>query len=1520
MRKLLTLVCAVFLSLSAMAGVPGRAQKAASPAQKESALRTKVAAKPAPSKLVVPKARKAKAASARVSGMQFKANSFVPFKNRIGSLKQGPFSAAAANLPNMIGNVIYADGWSQGSTPGAGLNYLPKSAAGEFTLISEDASSYRSGGVVKDGVYYGTSYMTFWGMVYITADAIDIETGEVLYTIDTEDLQAVPLAQTLDPTTNTIYGVTYNATGDGVQLTKMDYSESGVSCTTVASMTQAIRFLACDAQGQLWGVTQEWSGTGEEAVCTGSKLVKINKATAEITEVGTTGLQPQYISGMAFDHKSGRLFWTVSGTDESGVLAEINTTTGQATILFHYPNEEEIIGLTVLAPAAEDKAPAAVENLALNFANGSTSGTVSFKAPSTLFDGTAGSGSLTYYINVDGQQKSTGSCNFSQAVSENLTLEAGSHNIEVYTTNSVGASPKVSKSIYIGNDQPKAPAAVNLVYEGGQMKLSWDAVTEGANGGYISAVTYKVERVLPSAAVVAENISATSFAEAVAEPENFVKYQYKVTAQAASVASEPSLSNAISLGNIVPPYYNDFNDDTALENFTILDLDGDGKSWKIEDGSAKTNYNSSQNPNDWMITPAMKLEAGKMYHISFKAHNSGATFPEKLKVMLGKQPTEAAMTQTVLPETTIASNVYADYSADITVDADGLYYIGFNCCSDKDMYYLMVDDLRIEAGVSATAPDAPELQVIPDASGADKATVKITAPSKAISGAALQSISKIELYRGDALINTFSSVTPGQTLADYADQLPADGDYTYSAIAYNASGAGRVAEVNAYIGVNYPGKVASATVVENATPGEVTISWEPVTVDANGNPLRSDLVKYNLYAPGESGYFELFKENISGTSYVFQAVEAGSQKFVQYAVLAVTSRGEAEDGATTDMIPAGTPYDGMDESFADGSLSYILGISGKEIQFELGNDASYTDVASSDADNGFLIAQSQYGGTGSLFTGKISLAALTKPGLTINLYKLSDDDTNSIAIGYREVGTEEWHNLKTVVLGELPAEGWNKVAVDLGSIAGKTVQFNFDIDLNAYQVSLLDAIKVGNLLENDVKLASIQAPSSVKAGSDFSVDVTVANEGTQAAANINVDLYKDGEILLSKKIESLASGDRSQVKFPVSVSQIQEDPMVFHAVATHTGDADESNNTSDEITVTPRVNASLPVPLNLTGSVNENGAAELEWSEPDTSGQASQNVDENFEEAEAWAQEFEGWTFVDEDKLAVGGFEGLDIPGITPGETLASFFVFDTSDASMLGSYPDSFAAHSGNKYLASLFQYQGQAVSDWAISPALSGNAQTISFYARSYSAQYPEAIEILYSTGSNDISEFVSVKKVAVVPGEWTLYEFDVPQGATYFAIKSYAADSFMLMLDDFSFETSGGSYELKGYNVFRNGEMINSNLLEELSFVDDFGPNQENAYRVNAVYANGTSKGSNEVKLVTSGIDVVTGSKVSVYSAPGAILVKGAEGLNIKVYTVDGKLLYNADGKASTRIAVAPAVYVVKAGSVTAKVLVK
>ena len=94
----------------------------------------------------------------------------------------------------------------------------------------------------------------------------------------------------------------------------------------------------------------------------------------------------------------------------------------------------------------------------------------------------------------------------------------------------------------------------------------------------------------------------------------------------------------------------------------------------------------------------------------------------------------------------------------------------------------------------------------------------------------------------------------------------------------------------------------------------------------------------------------------------------------------------------------------------------------------------------------------------------------------------------------------------------------------------------------------------------------------------------------------------------------------------------------------------------------------------------------------------------------------------------------LEIPNNAV-ESLGSWFVFEQG-----GNFNESFKAHSGTKFFASLFNYDASQVDDWLISPLLSGSAQTLTFWAKSYSKDYLEYMEVLTSSTNANTESFTS------------------------------------------------------------------------------------------------------------------------------------------------------------------------------------
>ena len=68
--------------------------------------------------------------------------------------------------------------------------------------------------------------------------------------------------------------------------------------------------------------------------------------------------------------------------------------------------------------------------------------------------------------------------------------------------------------------------------------------------------------------------------------------------------------------------------------------------------------------------------------------------------------------------------------------------------------------------------------------------------------------------------------------------------------------------------------------------------------------------------------------------------------------------------------------------------------------------------------------------------------------------------------------------------------------------------------------TFFDNIKIGSAVDNDLKAAAITAPARVNAGSTYTVDATVANEGMLKSAAYTVDLFANGTKVDTKQMEA----------------------------------------------------------------------------------------------------------------------------------------------------------------------------------------------------------------------------------------------------------------------------------------------------------------------------------------------------------------------------------------------------------------
>lgn len=257
------------------------------------------------------------------------------------------------------------------------------------------------------------------------------------------------------------------------------------------------------------------------------------------------------------------------------------------------------------------------------------------------------------------------------------------------------------------------------------------------------------------------------------------------------------------------PYSNDFETKSRRRQFTVIDANGDQSTWTSGLFTHPNTYvfyytyNSGNGGDDWLVSPAIKLEAGKNYRFALNAWAERSSFPERVEVKLGKAATAEAMTQQIVEPTVVNNTVFenvADESVllennSFTVDETGYYFVGIHAISDRDMYYLYVDNFVLDLGVSDASPAAVTDLVIAQTPGVLETKATFVTPTQALNGEPLtEPLTKVMLYRDGQVVASVADVAPGshQTLVDNTGLTI--GVHAYQVVASTAGGQGEMPE------------------------------------------------------------------------------------------------------------------------------------------------------------------------------------------------------------------------------------------------------------------------------------------------------------------------------------------------------------------------------------------------------------------------------------------------------------------------------------------------------------------------------------------------------------------------------------------------------------------------------------------------------------------------------------------------------------------------------------------------------
>lgn len=964
------------------------------------------------------------------------------------------------------------------------------------------------------------------------------------------------------------------------------------------------------------------------------------------------------------------------------------------------------------------------------------------------------------------------------------------------------------------------------------------------------------------------------------------------------------------------------------EGWLALDLNGDGKTWGGYYGQiAISDFFAAPVLNDWVFTAPISLEAGKTYLIEMKLTRGYAGGNPTAKVYLGAAQTPESMTDLLLEKE--LTDYFADPSQMIVkCEATGDYVIGVYGIAEGAC--IQLDDVSVR---EANMPAAPtDIDIVKSTTyGSPNVTVRFRAPSADMSGKPLESLSRISVTRSGVNVKEIENPAPGE-LIEFEDICAyGSGNYVWKVTPYGADeAAGMSAESKpVFVGVNAPGIPQNLTVTEDGHTGVLTVTWDEVTEDREGLPMPAEFIDYQVIFNGS--YIEL----TGATSpYTIVACEPGEQDFAIVQIVAKSNYGSGV--AAFGPIVVGTPRTSFVESFDEGVTHSNLRPEGSGqtpaswYVFDDGMLYMYTGLTNGDADqtNGCAaIMGTQSGAIGGVQLGKFDLTGIENPALTFYTYFTNGETEGARTTNRFELFGDTGNGFETIATYDMADDtetvGWGRIVFPLDKVKCNDINLRLWGTIVNNSFCMVDALRVHNYCDRNLAVASIQAPAQAKPDAEIRIFAKVENLGVEDMEESTAVLMRNGKAVNELPVCALDCGHSTTISFFDHLSLLDGDNVEYQIVISESDD-DDSDNASAVVTVSnllPR----HPAVTDLKAEINTEeipASVELTWSEPEMT-VVAEPITESFEDGIGGTiNSYDEWIFVDLDEEPTYIIDDYDpLPG--QGQKMAAFIVDATGHRAP-------YEAHSGSKFIA-MQPCEEMDTDDWLISPELTGDAQTVTFFARSYDqyGYFRENFSFEISSASAEPADFTpaaSGQPEYGVPGSWTEYSFELPEGTRYFAIHYNPGvyDGLMLMLDDFSFipASAAAPLVLQGYNVYRNGQLLAGCPVTESAYSDASVAPGDYEYQVTALYDRGESRGSNVEDVTVSDFTSVRTQNLGAMLriVKGGIELNASDASRCAVTRTDGVKIADKTLIGREFISLPQGIYMVEINGKLSKVIVR
>lgn len=422
------------------------------------------------------------------SSAQHPDNGLAPAYNRL----PGPESVSKG----FTGDGLIANAWltvSLGGDIDEGPVYLslPDGAMTNLQIIYPDEIWMTAADYIEEE-WYGVSFSDSDAGLY-TIDPITGEftsIGNTGYYLD---------GLTWDVDKQALYGV---GVLDGIS-TFFEIDKNTANTEIVGAPLAGVHVIAIAAgnDGDLFGIGLD------------DNLYSFDPYLGQSTLIGPLGYPINFAQDLAYDRDNGVLYGTLYTTSDDGGLFEIDTQTGEASLLNNHISQ--VTGFAIPYSYAADEAPGLVEEFNVSPGEeGALEATLTWTNPSLNAGGDPLS-DISEVVIQRNREEITSLTNMDvgqPAVYTDTALdEPGIYTYRIFAVNSHGEGMKTSETKFVGEDGPGPPENVLLTEQDGDAIISWQAPETGFNGGWFSeeGLSYNVFR-MPGEVLIADDVTDTS--------------------------------------------------------------------------------------------------------------------------------------------------------------------------------------------------------------------------------------------------------------------------------------------------------------------------------------------------------------------------------------------------------------------------------------------------------------------------------------------------------------------------------------------------------------------------------------------------------------------------------------------------------------------------------------------------------------------------------------------------------------------------------------------------------------------------------------------------------------------------------------------------------------------------------------------------------------------------------------------------------------------------------------------------